>query len=161
MATLFTIFNPGTKSFDSLDLAELELVLRDRPDGEWLRLGVYDAPEFPHVPSYDFCVEGNLDLTVGVWDEIYTVHGPTEWLLVTRSDDRIRMKEEASGNPVARCDNCHGLIRAIHTECPSCTWQQWASSGSLIQPIRAVVATTAVCPEVPCGHCEYCSYGQI
>ena len=39
--------------------------------------------------------------------------------------------------------------------------QIWDGGIGMTPEPEAVYAPVPNCPEVPCGHCEFCSYGQI
>lgn len=135
----FVMYSPMTRQPEPQDLAELELVLRDQPEGEPLALWRYELPDVltPRPEVWDAVVENDLSLTVGVGPDDYKAGRPVEWLKVAHEGGRIRITD-ASGAPAARCDNCNGLIRAADPACPRCSWQQWAShEGFLARPLPA------------------------
>ena len=161
MFDFFAIDDAVSGQVEPLDLAQLELVLRNQPEGQSLRLFRYEFPDTftPRPEVWDATVSDDLTLTVGADWETYEHGLPVEELSVVHEGGRIRITD-ASGAPVARCDNCNGLIRAADPACPHCSWAQWATAdGFLARPLptrksaAAAVDAGASCSlTAPCGH---------
>ena len=132
----FAMFDPISVQPEPLNLADLELVLRDQPEREPLRLWRYELPDGADVG--DVVVEYDLSLTIGCHGEVYFSQGyPVEELRIVHEGGRIRITD-SSGAPAARCDQCNGLIRAGDMACPYCSWAQWATpEGFLARPLPA------------------------